>query len=387
MSERTLPPGVYLYRDGRYKAHPSLGGQMVYLGIHDTVEDAVEAIGLARERHEIGASARKRDTYLAWALDWLNERETSGAHRSSRTDRSRMERHVFPSAWADMPIRTIRARDLTEWLHELERAHASSFGAKGAQVATARRISPQTVKHVCNLVRKSFADAIRAGKVNDNPATEIRPRRSPKVEKGVHLTQAQIDRLLGVPGLPERFHRIYTVAIFTGVRSGELWALRWDDVHEEAAKPEIVVRRSHRGKTKTEEIRHVPLLPPAIAAIRAQRAEAIDSPLVFPSGAKGHGKGWSGWHQASEGYDAQWGTWAKKAGIDTGRLKFRHLRHTCGAHLAAGTWGFALTLYQVAAWLGHADSRTTEEHYAHLTPDALHGARAKLDKHWPQPEE
>jgi integrase len=382
MVKRDLPPGVYRHRGGKFKAHPSIGGEMTYLGIHDTIEDAVETIAEARGRHEASANARAKDTFRAWMEQWLDERETSGAHHASKTDRSRAERHVLTASWVDMPIKAIRESHLRTWLHELERAKASGFGEDGKHAESDRVVSPQTVKHVCNLVRKSFRDAIQAGKRADNPADEIRPRRTPEVEHGVHLTAAQVERLLSLPSLPDRIRRIYTVAVYTGLRSGELWALRWEDVHEEADRPEVVVRYSHRKSTKTAKIRHVPLLPPAIEALCEQRAEKIDSPLVFPAGAKGSGKGWRGWHQATPGYDAQWATWAPKAKIDTDRLKFRHLRHTCGAHLAAGTWGVALTLYQVAAWLGHSDSRTTEKHYAHLTPDALHGVRERLAKRW-----
>lgn len=382
MNERDLPVGVYRHRDGRFKAFPSLGGKMVHLGIFDTVEEADEAVKDAKAKFAEVAEGRRRDTYRAWVLDWLDERETSGAHRASKTDRSRVERHILTASWADMPIRQIRVHHLRTWLHELERTKASAFGEEGKHTETDRVVSPQTVKHVCNLVRKSFRDAIQAGKCNENPAAEIRPRRTPRVERGIHLTTKQIDALLGLEGLPARLRRIYTVAIYTGLRTGELWALRWEDVHEDAERPEMIVRFSNRTVTKTEEIRHVPLLPPAIQALREQRAESIPSPLVFPAGAKGKGKGWRGWHQAAAGYDAQWRIWAPKAGIDTKRIHFRHLRHTCGAHLVAGSWGVALTIYQAAAWLGHSDSRTTEKHYAHLSPDALHGARERLAKTW-----
>lgn len=380
MKLRTLPPGVYAHGQ-RFKAQPSIGGQVVYLGLFETVEAATQEIDVARELYAKGAEARRRDTFRAWAMEWLDERETSGAHRSARTDRSRMARHVFSHDWVDMPIRSIRVEHLRAWLHALERTKAAVIGEKGEHVEARRTLSPQTVQHVCNLVRKAFSEAVRAGKLRESPAADIRPRRQPNVERAIHLSQAQIVRLLALPRLPLRIRAIYTVAIYTGLRAGELWALRWKDVDEEGERPELVVRASNRNATtKTDEIRVVPLLPPAIEALREWREASakIGSPLVFPAGSKGHGRGWKGWHQATEGYDASWSTWARHAKIDSGRIKFRHLRHTCGAHLAAGTWGVALTLYQVAAWLGHADSRTTEEHYAHLTPDALHGARRKL---------
>ncbi|WP_353500194.1 site-specific integrase [Vibrio sp. CB1-14] len=72
----------------------------------------------------------------------------------------------------------------------------------------------------------------------------------------------------------EQHRNMITVLVYTGIRSGELCALAWEDVDFE--NKTIHVRRSTYDKrglktTKTDTERHVDLLPPAFEALRAQR--------------------------------------------------------------------------------------------------------------------
>ncbi|MFH0263840.1 tyrosine-type recombinase/integrase [Vibrio barjaei] len=72
----------------------------------------------------------------------------------------------------------------------------------------------------------------------------------------------------------EQHRNMITVLVYTGIRSGELCALAWEDV--DFKNKTIHVRRSTYDKrglktTKTDTERHVDLLPPALEALRAQR--------------------------------------------------------------------------------------------------------------------
>ena len=79
----------------------------------------------------------------------------------------------------------------------------------------------------------------------------------------------------------ELAHILYTTAVFTGLRAGELAALQWADVDLEARR--LTVQRSFDGPTKSGDIRHVPLmadeLPRMLKAWRLRSAGA----LVFPN--------------------------------------------------------------------------------------------------------
>ncbi len=68
-----------------------------------------------------------------------------------------------------------------------------------------------------------------------------------------------------------------TLAVYTGLRTGEIRALAWEDIDLEAGT--ITVRRNiakdEQGEffklTKTDESRTIQLLPPALDALLAQR--------------------------------------------------------------------------------------------------------------------
>ena len=71
----------------------------------------------------------------------------------------------------------------------------------------------------------------------------------------------------------------------------------------------------------------------------------------------------------------QWGTSHQKRPLDeasacakiTPAVNFHILRHTHGSHLAMN----GVPMGVIAAQLGHADTRMTEKHYAHLAPNYI----------------
>lgn len=83
----------------------------------------------------------------------------------------------------------------------------------------------------------------------------------------------EMNKILSVCKQPQH-HNMITLLLYTGLRSGELCALAWEDVDFEART--LLVRRSTydiRGlkTTKTDKERVVDLLPPAIEALKKQR--------------------------------------------------------------------------------------------------------------------
>ena len=112
------------------------------------------------------------------------------------------------------------------------------------------------------------------------------------------LTDAEV-KAVTEGDIPEPERTIYTVAIFTGLRRGELWGLRWEDVRLDGDAPSITVRRSNNGPTKTGKVRRVPLLPQALCALQKIRPAGGNRSAVwlFPTALNG---------QRSRDDDARW---------------------------------------------------------------------------------
>lgn len=143
----------------------------------------------------------------------------------------------------------------------------------------------------------------------------------------------------------------------TGLRRGEAFNLRWNDV--DLKKKQIVVE----GLTsKSGQSRYLPLNSEALAVLSDWRAQAQSSTVVFPSPIT---------NQKFDNIKRSWGSLRNRAGIPD--FCFHDLRHTFASKLVmAGE-----DLYTVKELLGHSTIQMTEI-YAHLAPEHKVSAVEKL---------
>lgn len=145
---------------------------------------------------------------------------------------------------------------------------------------TDRRLGRQTIKHALRVLRGALRGPLDAGLVPRNVTADVRPPKPSRDEAtgdGVSWTWLTIDEIEEVltaerhPGsgrrVPERHRLCWTVAIYSGLRCGELRGLQWHDVLLDTEHPSLRLR-----KTKSNKPREVPLLPPARAALRRWRS-------------------------------------------------------------------------------------------------------------------
>jgi integrase len=126
------------------------------------------------------------------------------------------------------------------------------------------------------------------------PRSTVRGRRERVTLKG-----DQLGALLGAIRVhaPEWFDEVFTCA-FTGMRPGELYALRWEDVDERAGVIHVarsVGRSGKVGTPKTGDPREVALTEPLQEVLTARRRRmlaeqhpGLASGLIFPSATGGH---------------------------------------------------------------------------------------------------
>lgn len=157
---------------------------------------------------------------------------------------------------------------------------------------------------------------------------------------------------------------LFVVAAYTGLRMGELRALRWADI--DFAGRSVVVRQNRVRRElrppKSGRIRSVPLIDQAARALdRLSRREDFTGPpdLVFISD--------TGSYLDDGDLRARFYGALKRAGLGHKRkedppLRFHDLRHTFGT-LAVQVW----PLVDVQAYMGHANIATTMI-YAHHVP-------------------
>jgi integrase len=150
---------------------------------------------------------------------------------------------------------------------------------------------------------------------------------------------------------------IFLTAAFTGLRRGELLALRWRDVDFDASAIRVRASYSSGALTmpKSGRVRSVPMAPD-VAQVLAQLTRRVyftgDDDLVF-TGELGSFLDGSALRRR---YDRA----LKEAGLRP--LRFHDLRHTFGTRIIARA-----DIRRVQEWMGHADIQTTMR-YLHYVP-------------------
>ncbi len=358
----TLPRGIDRFR-GRYRVRLTIGGQRVLVGLFATLREAVDARAavLARVGPTRGLTLRR------YAMRYLDDRETDGFHRAPHQDRSTYRRHIETAPFIDRPLKRIKRVDVARWCKTLARKQGvrpirrKVDGAWRVElVPTGRPLSVSTMRSALSLLSMMLGDAADDGLVSANPCVGVRlPRKRARVTKPwTYLEADEVAALLGGE-LPAKQAAFFAVAIYTGLRQGELCGLRWEDV----AAERVTVRYSYRAATKGGRVRDVPLLRAAREALEVWRKHkpGIGSALVFPGRSGCHGRG----------YDAGW---SDRYAARVGRhVRFHDLRHTFASHLMMGTWTERpWPIEAVRQVMGHA-SVTTTEMYAHLAPGWVEG--------------
>lgn len=341
-------------KDGRirYRARPRHDGKRYSLGTFDSYEEAAGAITVFLETMERDHPIAG-ETLASWSRRWLDERETDGVHRSVARDRHTFKR-VTRADIAALPMAAITPRDVREWV--------------AAQVK--ERPARQTVQNALNLLRVCLEAACERGLIERNPALGVKvPKMARTKERWTWLKPAEIERAIGPQ---DEAGDTFAVAIYTGLRAGELFGLEWRDVDMHAGV--ATIRHSWQGApTKRGEVRRVSLIEPALAALRRQRERAKGSRYVFPD-REGHARTKDQARQLGRVLKARVGR----------QVRIHDLRHTCASHLLQGTWAphwvaRPLRLEEVQVWLGHT-SPTTTARYAHLCPEGVAGLVVRAER-------
>jgi integrase len=222
-----------------------------------------------------------------------------------------------------------------------------------------------------------FRHAVRRGWTTANPVAATERPRVVHTDPDIRfLNREELEALLrAVPRddvLGPTEYALYTVAAMTGLRQGELVALRWRDIDWTAGV--VRVRRTYtRGEWGTPKSRRssraVPLADRAARELERhfqRSAYRADDDVVFCHPHTGNPYDASKLRERF--YDAM-----RAAGMGhrvgrEGGITFHSLRHTFGTRMAA----VGVPMRTLQEWMGHRDHTTTLI-YADFAPDRAVG--------------
>jgi len=222
-------------------------------------------------------------------------------------------------------------------------------------------LSPKTINNILSVLRRLLAVAKEWGIIAQVPTIKPLKTSPPDFD---FLTFEEAERLMAYQQEPSWWAMI-VVALKTGMRLGELRALRWDDV--DLVSGLIVVRRAawkdKVGTPKSGRTRELPLSDVALRALKAHRH--LRGELVFCNA--------DGSMLTKE--QNKWPLWraCKRAGLR--RIGWKVCRHTFASHLVMK----GAPLKAVQELMGHATIEMTMR-YAHLSPDVRKDVVQLLDR-------
>ena len=204
-----------------------------------------------------------------------------------------------------------------------------------------------TANRCLTVLKSALKFAYQARRIaSDDAWTTVKPFRNVDAAIVRYLSDDESKRLANA--CAKEFRPLVQAALLTGCRYGELVSLLARDFNADAGT--LAIRSSKSGKP-----RHVVLTDEGQRFFAAACAGKDGTALMFT---RANGGTWGHSHQQRPLAAA-----CKVAKIKPA-VRFHDLRHTHGSALAMK----GVPMGVIAAQLGHADTRMTERHYAHLSP-------------------
>src|SRR3954454_17219165 len=313
--------------------------------LRDVLDQADRGVlpGMVRTGRTFAEAAEEYLRYLA------DDRQRKPS--TVRDARSVIRTHLLP-LFGDRRLEDITEDEVERW--------AGRLGAE-------RPLSNATKRKVIVIFHGVMARACRVYGLPANPvASAEKPRLA--APGAIDVFSPEEVHALVRAATSEQDAAIFLTAAFTGLRQGELVALRWRDV--DFAGSYIRVTASYTNgelsTPKSGKVRSVAMAPEvgeALARLGQRDASADQDDLVFV--------GLAGSYVDASALLRRYRAALRRAELRP--LRFHDLRHTFGTRVIAYA-----DIRRVQEWMGHADVQTTMRylHYAPRHDDAALVARA-----------
>lgn len=265
------------------------------------------------------------------------------------------------------PLNKLTANDLQKFINWMRKDGRSEY-----RESRGDGLSDNTIRHCYGLCCRALEKAVAEKLISQNPAKECKLPSARRMEMRL-LSREELQKLL-IQARAEGYYEVFPLELTTGLRVGELMALRWDDLNFNTGglrierqiyqiKGELLIQPP---KNKAS-IRTVILPPTVVAALRVYK-QTVSSRWMFPSPKKEDAP------IAPSVVSHRLAKILKHAGCK--KVRFYDLRHSHASLLINN----GVPILLVSERLGHEDVQTTLRTYGHLYPSTTDAAMDMLDK-------
>jgi integrase len=323
-----------------------------------TKREAVSALAELKTKLDKGIyTAPTKITLGEYAEQWLQRRETTGKGLRVTTVapyRRYIDNDIVPSKLGRMMLTDIRRHHINQFTADLINA--------GRGAVTIRRILAR--------LHTIFQTAVRDGIVPANAASDTdKPALG---DSPVRVWEPDDVRTFLQRAAQHRLGPLFEIAVLSGLRRGELTALRWSDV--DLAKRKVSVRHSRvtidgriseQQTTKTKAgLRTVPLSDVAVASLLAWQLRQGEEAAAAQDAWQGDGHVFT--DELGRPLDPNYVTRLfqkiRKQDVPLPELTFHGLRHCAASLMLASGADIAV----VSKLMGHASISVTSDVYGHL---------------------
>lgn len=187
-----------------------IAAEQVKFQLRKEVEDIIEHISIY--------------TWKTWINKSLNEMRKDGFKESTIRNYSSFFNKWIPNSWQDKDLSSFTRDDVYKFIHEeMDNKLATDW----------------TKRNLYKSIRKFFNLAIEQGEILKNPASGVKVHLAPS--EGEVLNPEEINILLSKGKLVNHpYYPHWVLALMTGMRCGELYALSWNNIDFEASIIHVV---------------------------------------------------------------------------------------------------------------------------------------------------
>ena len=302
--------------------------------------ERIEGKRLSRKEVKARKEARKKAEQDRWTIErlWEGYKKNRFRNKSLRVDEGRYKKYIKPDFENKEP------KDIV--LLDVDRLKRRRLNG----------LAPQTVKHVLDLFLRVINYGVKRSLCDPLTFRIEKPRVNN--QRTEDLSTEQLKNLFEAIEADENIQakNLMRMAIFTGMRRGELFKLKWDDIDPERG---FITIRDPKGVIDQK----IPLNN-GVRNILENHIRT-GSPYVFPG---------RGGRQRVD-INKQVNRIKKRAGLPAEFRPLHGLRHTHASMLASSG---KVDMYTLQKLLTHKDPRMTQR-YAHLRDETLKKAAKVAD--------